>query len=191
MMMVTTNWPPVVCTRTAVGHLYYHKEHGVKAHLTKQERVSTFSFLPEASFAAFVCRLVFTNVIIIDISNNNDKITCLSGSVYVSTCSVCPCSSKNLYQPVCSGIIIGFIRRRYKLIWLYVYFLKEFVALAVISQNFSLCVWARQCPVCRTSSICLSSQKEARFHFLLSLPSIVFLVYNHLQSGYHPLWFFT
>ena len=188
--MVTTNWPPVVCTRTAVGHLYYHKEHGVKAHLTKQERVSTFSFLPETAFAVFVCSLVFifTNVVIIDISNNNDKIICLSGSVYVSTCSVWPCSSKNLYQPHCSGIYIK--RLTYKLICLYVHFLKEIVALAVIFQNFSLCLLARQCPVCRTSSICLSWQRGA-----LPLPPEFTLhytiVYNHLQSGYHPLWFFT
>ena len=77
-MMVTTNRPPVVCTSSAVGHLYHHKEHGVKAHLTKQERVSAFSFLPETSFAAFVCSLVFvfTNVVIIDISKNN-KMSCL------------------------------------------------------------------------------------------------------------------
>ena len=199
MMMVTTNWPPVVCTRTAVGHLYYHKEHGVKAHLTKQERVSTFSFLPEASFAAFVCRLAFTKVIIIDISNNNDKIICLSGSVYVSTCSVCPSSSKNLYQPDCSGIYIK--RLTYKLICLYVYFLKEFVALAVIFQNFSLCVWARQCPVCRTSSICLSSHKEAHFHST-NTSSILYIQYlcsiclptkrrTSTSFWFYPLWFIT
>ena len=29
------------------------------------------------------------------------------------------------------------------------------------------------CPVCRTSSICLSSHKEARFHFLLILPAVI------------------
>ena len=127
MMMVTTNRPPVVCTSIAVGHLYHHKEHGVKAHLTKQERVSTFSFLPETSFTAFVCSLVFTNVDIIDITKNNNKVNCLSGSVYVSTCSVCPSSSKNLYQPDCSGIYIK--RLTYKLICLYVYFLKEFLPL--------------------------------------------------------------